>query len=196
MLHAAAAQDMNAAIDKAVQKYATVKTARGSIRQTNKTTLGHTFNLVGDFQQQFPNLLSIRYSDPKGDALVSDGKFTWLYSPTSEPGIVHRSPGTGVNLIGVFLDSPRTKYTLSDSGKQNIDGHATHAVGLVPKQPIQEFRRATVWIEDDGTIRQFEFQDATGTIRKINFSTLQLNAPVDAAQFKFVPPRGTKVVDG
>ena len=190
-----ARQDMNAAIDKAVTKYATVKTARGTFAQTNTTEFG-THNLTGEFQQQFPNLVSLRYSEPKGDMIVADGKFTWAYFPNSIPGVVTRvSLGSAnLNLIGAFLDSPRTKYTLSDSGRQVVSGFTTRMIGLVPRQPQKEFRRATVWIEEStGIIRQFEITQPNGTISRFNFKTLELNASVDASRFRFTVPRGVKV---
>ncbi len=195
------AQDMNTAIDKAVRTYDTVKTARGTMAQTNTSAMGTVSNLTADFQQQFPSLLSVRYSAPKGDMLIGDGKFTWVYFPNSVPGKVRKfEPGAGVgniNLIGVFLASPRTKYTLSDSGRQTVDGLVTRAVGLVPKQPMPEFRRATVWIEEaTGIIRQFEFTDPSGAVRRIKFATLRVNVPVDASQFKFTVPRGVTVEGG
>jgi outer membrane lipoprotein carrier protein len=194
------AQDMHSAIDKAVQKYGTMKTARGTLRLTNLTTLGATHHLAAEFQQQFPSLLSVRFTDPKGDMLVSDGKFTWFYQPSSFPGKVDKLPlgsVASVNLVGVFLDDPHKKYVMADSGKQTIDGHVTRAVGLVPRQSIPEFRRATVWIEEaTGLIRQFEISEPSGMVRRVTFVTLQPNAPVDANQFKFTVPRGVKVVDG
>lgn len=196
------AQDMNTAIDKAVQKYATINTARGTIHQVNRSALrGDTFNLTAAFQQQNPNLLSVRYSDPKGDVVVADGKYTWFYLPSINASTVRRSAtggaGAGVNLLGVFLDSPRTKYTLADSGRVTIDGHVTRAVSLVPKQPMAEFRRAMVWIEEStGIIWQFQVNEPSGGVKRFTFKTLQLNTPVDAAEFRFTPPRGVKVVDG
>ena len=191
-------QDMNAAIDRAVQKYSTVKTMRGSLQQTNRTMLG-VHELAADFQQQLPNLLSLRYTDPRGDMLICDGKNTWMYfADTKVANRYAMGEGGSVNLIGVFLDSPRTKFTLSDSGRKTIDSHVTRQIGLVPKQPMQEFRRAIVWIEEEsGIVRQFEFTDKDGLVRRFRFANnLQFNAPVDASQFKFTLPRGAKIVDG
>ncbi len=199
-LNSAAAQDMNAAIDKAVQKYAPVKTLSGKFDQVNVTALGNTYNLKADFQQQFPNLVAVDYSDPKGDRIVADGKFTWVYMRSVDPKVVNKFPANAVgsvNLLGVFLDQPRTKYTLSDSGRKTIAGVATRQVGLVPKQKMAEFQRATVWIEEaTGIIRQFAFIAPSGQETTITFTELAWDKPVAAARFKFAVPSGTRVVEG
>jgi outer membrane lipoprotein-sorting protein len=65
----------------------------------------------------------------------------------------------------------------------------------VPKKPGQ-YTMATVWVDDDdGIVRQFQVVDGTGSTRRIRFTKLAFNVPVDKSQFSYTPPSGVKIVD-
>ena len=118
---------------------------------------------TGDFQQERPGKLSVRFRDPSGDQIVTDGAFVWLYLPSSAPGQVikrpmgHDASGT-VDFMSEFLDAPLTKYEIADVGPEQLDGRASHIVRLTPKPGVTaQFTTARVWVDDaDGLIRQFE----------------------------------------
>jgi chaperone LolA len=196
------AQTADAAIDKAVAAWAATRTAKGTIEQTvTNSLLKMTAVAHANFQQERPNKLSVRFTDTKGDAIVSDGKFLWLYFPGSNPKSVLRRPATDRNSLpvdpGQFLDAPRTRYDISDKGRATLGGRATRAVLLTPKKGAPNwFVRATVWIDEaDGTIRQFEVVEDANLTRRIQFTALTTNGPVDAKLFQFVVPAGVRVVD-
>ena len=70
-----------------------------------------------DFQQDRPNRLAIRFTDPAGDAIIADGKAVWVYLPSSAPGQVIKRPATDrgsvpIDFTGEFLASPRNKACL------------------------------------------------------------------------------------
>jgi len=199
----AAAQSADAAIDRAVTAWKPVKTARGSFEQlvTNSLT-GGTATARGEFQQERPNRLMIRFTEPAGDRIVADGTALWVYLPSSAPGQVVKQPATDraavpIDFTGDFLAAPRSKYDITDGGAQTIDGRSTRALTLVPKKGSgSAFTRATVWVDDqDGLIRQFEVTESNGITRRIRLTTLSLNAAVDRDAFKFIVPKGVKVVD-
>ncbi|MCA1693852.1 MAG: outer membrane lipoprotein carrier protein LolA, partial [Actinobacteria bacterium] len=71
-------------LDRAVAAYAKVKTARASFEQTLTNPLtGNSTVQHGELQQQRPGKFSARFSDPKGDLVVADGKSLWIYQPSS-----------------------------------------------------------------------------------------------------------------
>src|SRR5215212_8828096 len=100
-------------LDRAVAAWAKVKTARATFEQTIVNSLtGNTFSARGEYQQQRPGKLSVRFDNPATDRIVADGKYVWLYLPSSAPGQVIRSRqgngGTGtVDLTAQFLTAPR-----------------------------------------------------------------------------------------
>ena len=98
-----------AAIDRAVEAYAKVRTARATFEQvvTNPLT-GSKLQSRGAFEQARPDRFAFRFDDPKGDMIISDGKFVWVYLPSSTPGQVIRAPLTSdvegsMDLIGACL---------------------------------------------------------------------------------------------
>jgi outer membrane lipoprotein carrier protein len=190
-------------LDRAVARWATVKTARATFEQTIVNALtGNTLTATGEYQQQRPGKLSVRFDNPATDRIVADGKQVWLYLPSSAPGQVIRSPlgagGTGtVDLTAQFLTAPRSRYTVTTAGSTTVSGRATHGFTLVPKVAKgAQFKTATVYIDDaDATIRQFEVTEQSGLQRKVRLTSFRTNVPVDAAAFTFTPPAGVRIVD-
>jgi len=190
-------------LDRAVAAWAKVKTARASFDQTVMNSLtGRTLNASAEFQQQRPGKLSVRFSEPANEAIVADGKYLWLYLPSSAPGQVIRtsakSAGGGtMDFTAQFLTAPRSRYTVSSAGTLQVGGRDTHAFTLVPKEKADApFKSATVWIDDtDATIRQFEVSENSGLQRKVRLTSFKTNVPVDASAFTFKVPEGVRVVD-
>jgi outer membrane lipoprotein carrier protein len=190
-------------LDRAVAAWTKVKTARATFEQTITNSLtGRTFTTTGEYQQQRPGKLSVRFSEPANDRIVADGSRLWLFLPSTTPGQVIRtslksgSSGT-VDLSEQFLTAPRTRYTVTPGGTAQVSGRATHAFGLVPKQKDgAPFQSATVWIDDaDATVRQFEITETAGVQRRVRLTSFRPNAPVDASAFTFKVPQGVRVVD-
>lgn len=190
-------------LDRAVARWARVKTARATFEQTIVNSLtGNTVTATGEYQQQRPGKLSVRFDNPATDRIVADGKQVWLYLPSSAPGQVMRSPlgggGTGtVDLTAQFLTAPRSRYTVTAGGAAIVSGRATHAFTLVPKVGGgAQFRTATVYVDDaDATVRQFEVTEQSGLQRKVRLTSFRTNVPVDAAAFTFSPPAGVRIID-
>lgn len=190
-------------LDRAVAAWAKVKTARATFEQTITNSLtGRTLTASGEYQQQRPGKLSVRFSDPANDRIVADGKRLWLYLPSSAPGQVIRTSlkdgGSGtVDLSAQFLTAPRSRYTVTPGAAADVGGRATHTFTLVPK--VKEgapFQTATVWIDDaDATIRQFEVTENSGVQRRVRMTSFRTNVPVDASAFAFSVPQGVRVVD-
>jgi outer membrane lipoprotein carrier protein len=189
-------------LDRAVAAWAKVKTVRGTFEQSIVNSLtGRTMVTTGDYQQDRPGKLNVSFAGPSSDRIVADGKFVWLFLPSSTPDQVIKSPlgagGTGtLDLTAQFLVAPRSKYNVEQAGTATVSGRATHAFELVPKTAAgAPFKTATVWIDDaDASIRQFEVTETTGVQRRIRFTSFKPNAPVDASAFVFTPPAGVRVV--
>lgn len=195
------AQSPEKVVDHAVAAYAKVHTERATFTQTITNPItGTTVTAHGEMQQRKPGYVDIRFSDPAGDRIVSDGRYVWIYLPSTNPGQVIRSAptkdGSGTpDIAAQFLDSPKTRYTISDAGTATIAGHHTHAVVLLPKEPMS-FTKATVWVDDDdGLVRQFETVEENGVTRLVTLETITINGPTDRSAFTFVVPKGVHVYD-
>jgi outer membrane lipoprotein carrier protein len=198
--HGARAQSADAVIDRAVAAYSNLNSMRAGFTQTLTNPLtGTTQTTSGVILRKKPNLLSINFDS--GDRVAADGSTLWVYLPSSTPGQVMRMPAKGASAdamdpAGEFLDSPRTRFTVTSSGTATVSGRPTHAVTLVPKRQNPNFTSAKVWIDDaDSSIRQFDIETANGLKRHVVITSFTANPTLSRASFRFVVPKGAKVVD-
>ncbi|HEY7894332.1 MAG TPA: outer membrane lipoprotein carrier protein LolA [Gemmatimonadaceae bacterium] len=187
-------------VQHAERVYANIKTLRASFTQTVTNPLtGSDVTSHGELQQRIPGDVSVSFSDPAGDRIVANGKVVWVYLPSTNPGQVMRTnlDSGNVQVPDVatwFLHSPETRYTMTNAGSAIVDGHATTAVTLVPKDPSLPFSKATIWVDDDDAlIRQVETIDTQGLKRRILLTRLVPNATLDKDAFVFKVPKGAKV---
>jgi outer membrane lipoprotein carrier protein len=199
----AQAQSPDAVIDRAVKSYGDMQSVRAEFTQTITNPLtGTTAVSRGVMMRKDPNLLSINFTSPKGDRVVSDGKSLWVYLPSSAPGQVIRLPASGNNSLamvdpgGLFLSSPSTRYTITSAGSATVSGRKMNVVSLVPKKSNNTFSRAKVWVDaSDNSIRQFEVVDANGLTRLVTITKLQPNASIARSEFTFTPPKNARILD-
>ena len=195
-------QSPEATLDRAVQAYSKVKTVRATFTQTLTNPLtGSIVTSHGEMQQRIPGYLDVRFTDPAGDRIVADGKSLWIYLPSTNPGQViktrpNESSASVPDVTSQFFDSPKTRYTVSDGGKDAVDGRPAHVLVLTPKDPSIPFTKATIWVDDaDALVRQFETVDANGVVRRVRITKIAVNAKVDRDAFTFRPPKGVKVFE-
>jgi len=196
----ATAQSADAIIDRAVAAYARLNSMRAEFRQTLTNPLtGNSQTTNGVILRKKPNLLSITFDS--GDRVAADGSTLWVYLPSSVPGQVMKMPYTGSNASSVdpaeqFLNSPRTRFTVTSSGTATVAGRAAHAVTLVPKRANPNFTSAKVWIDDnDSSIRQFDVETANGLTRHVVITSFTANPALSRSSFRFAVPKGAKIVD-
>ena len=198
------AQSVDGTIDHAVAAWSKIKTVRGTFEQTVTNPLtGSSATAKGNYQQERPNRLSIRFTQGADGAIVSDGETLWIYLPGSAPGQVIKRSATDrsavpIDLTGQFLDAPRSKYTIADAGTHPVDGHPAHGLTLTPKAASgSPFTRAVVWVDDDDSlIREFETTESSGITRRVHLTSIEPNASVAADAFTFRVPKGVRVVEG
>ena len=197
---AAEAQSADAVIDRAVAAYNGLTSMRAEFRQTlTNPVTGTTQTASGVILRKKPNLLSITFNT--GDRITADGATLWMYLPSSAPGQVVRMPYTGANASAVdpaeqFLDSPRSRFTVTSSGSATVGGRATHILNLVPKRANSAFTSAKVWIDDrDSSIRQFDVETSNGLKRHVVITSFTPNPDLGKSSFRFAVPKGAKIVD-
>ena len=189
-------------LDRAVSAWAKVKTVRATFEQTLTNTLtGRSMTAAGEYQQERPGKLSIAFSNPANDRIITDGQWVWIYLPSTVKDQVLKSAqgpgGTGsVDLTAQFLTDPRSKYTINPVGTLMIGGRHTHGYTLTPKAAgSMTFSVAAIWIDDEESmIKQFEVVEPNGVKRKVKLISFKTNVPVDEKAFVFTPNATTKVV--
>ena len=197
------AQSPATVMDRAVKAYTALSSVRAEFRQsiTNPIT-GTNSTSRGVLLRKDPNFLSINFTDPSGDRIVSDGQSLWIYLPSTAPGQVIKTSARGNNALamvdpgGAFLSSPETRYTMSGGGTATIAGRKMNVVNLAPKKSNGVFTEAKVWVDAESSyIRQFEVTDANGLKRVVTITSIQPNATVAASEFRFTPSKNMRVLD-
>jgi outer membrane lipoprotein carrier protein len=189
------------ALDRAVAAYRKVRTVRTQFEQTlTNPVTSRVSTARGVMILQRPGKISFGFTDPSGDRIVSDGKFVWIYLPSSAPGQVIRQPasdvGVGLDFSSELLTAPRTKFSVADGGASTTDARKARIVVLTPKSE-KPFTKARIWVDDrDGLVRQLELTEPSGLTRLIKFGKMKLNATVSASAFRFAVPKGVKVYTG
>jgi outer membrane lipoprotein carrier protein len=196
-----AQSNADAAVQRAVDAYAKMTTLRATFMQTLTNPLtGTTATARGELAQQGTRKFAVRFTEPSGDAIVSDGTWLWIYLPSSQPGQVIKTRATedaGIPDFTTNFLKAKERYDITPAGTAVIEGHATTAVQLIPKSPNgARFTKAMVWIDDrDGLVRQFELAEPSGIMRRVTISKVNPNAALGRDAFTFVPPSGVKVFD-
>lgn len=165
-------------------------------QQLTNTILGRTTNSAGTLYQRQPDRFLMRFSDPAGDVVVSDGEFFWLYYPSVDPKQVIRSVrGAGaLDLRSQFVGDPVRRFEATSHGRETVRGRQTHVLTLVPREPAG-YRRLKAWIDtDDHLVRRFELTEDNGNVRRFDLTDLRINPTLPDALFEFNPPAGAVVV--
>jgi outer membrane lipoprotein carrier protein len=192
-----------AVLDRAIRAYKSVNTVEATFTQRiTNPLLGRTVEAKGEMVQDRPNKMSIRFTDPAGDRIVSDGTHLWIYVPSMAPGQVIKQK-VGANAAGVpdvtaiFLEAPREKYTIHDAGAETVNGRQTSVLHLTARDASLPFTKAIVWVDGkDGLIRQFEITEPSGLVRRVIIDKLTVNPKVSGSAFEFEVPKGVRVVEG
>ncbi|MGH7516984.1 MAG: LolA family protein [Gemmatimonadales bacterium] len=146
--------------------------------------------------------LAMRFSDPEGEAIVIDGEYVWVYTPSTTPGQVLRmplpsgGPVYGYNLIAWLLDRPHERYQSTFVRNDRLEGRAVSVVEMVPTMPDMPFSRAVVWLDrNDGLPRRIEIEETSGQHRTLTLRNLRANVRAGDDTFRFQVPSGVKVIE-
>lgn len=161
--------------------------------------LGDERTGTGQMCQARPNKFAMRFSDPEGDLVVVDGEWIWLYYPSLDPKQVIRfamADGAGAyDLHKEFLEDPATKYDVTYEALDEVAGHQTHRLRLVPRAR-SSYEAAVIWIDQqEPVLRQVRIEDENGTVRTITLERIDLDPiALDDDWFTFTPPPGAQVI--
>ena len=189
-------------LDRAAASYDTVKTVQADFVQiVDNPMLGGPDTTRGKLFEQKPGYFAMRFTAPKGDRIVADGKKLWLYTPSTTPGQVIRSDiaetgSTWPNLIGRFIEHPREHYTARYVRSDSSANGVADVVTLIPKTNDLPYSEATIWIaKRDGLIRRIDIVENSGQRRTIALGPLTVNQAIASREFRFSPTSGLRVVD-
>jgi outer membrane lipoprotein carrier protein len=197
-----AAQDAEAIVGRSSRVYRSLSSLRAEFVQLIENPMIDSAESRGTLVQAGPDKLSMRFSDPPGEAIVIDGQHVWVYTPSTTPGQVLRlavpsgGPVYGYNMLAWLLDRPAERYQAKYLRSDRLNGRPMDVVELVPAVPDLPFERAVVWLDrEDALPRRLEITERTGSTRTLTLSRVQVNRSVPDRTFTFEVPSGVRVVD-
>lgn len=198
----ARAQDAGAILDRAVAAYGRVTTFRADfVQEVTDPMIGGTEPSRGEFLQQRPNRFAMRWRQPRGDLIVADGQYLWVFLPSSTPNQVVRSRLTGragesADIVAEFLDRPRDRFGVVYVRADRAGARDADVLALTPLQRSTSYSRVLIWVDrQDSLVRKVEITEASGGVRRISFDRVRTNVRIPASAFSFQPPAGIRVVD-
>lgn len=189
--------DPTTILDRAARAYAAAGSFEADFRQFIVDEHIGTFQSRGRLAQQGSDRFAMRFTDPRGEALVMDGTKLWVYTPSTTPGQVLRMAqprGAGApNLVAWLLDAPNEKYSARWIRR---DSAGADVLQLTPRDSSLPFSAATVWFAStDGLPRRMDVTERSGTRRSLILRNIRVGRRLPASAFQFQVPSGIRVVD-
>ncbi len=186
------------ALEAAAGRYREVNALCANFEQVIEVRLlGRRVESAGKVCQRRPNLFSMRFADPEGDMVISDGRYFWVYYPSIDEEQVVRhpvadSPGRH-DFFREFLEDPAGKYSAADGGTERVGGRECRVVSLAPGAGAA-YRRARLWLDiESNLIRRLELHEESGNVRTVTLTNLDLSPVLDPDLFTFTVPEGARV---
>ena len=198
----APAQDAQAIVGRSSRVYRSLSSLTADFVQVIDNPMIDSAESRGTLVQAGPAKLAMRFTEPPGEAVVIDGQYVWVYTPSTVPDQVLRlrapsgGPVYGYNLLAWFLDRPAERYEARHLREEKVGTRAMDVVELTPAVPDLPFDRAVLWLDrEDALPRRLEITEKSGALRTLELSKLRVNRRVPDETFEFKVPSGARVVD-
>jgi outer membrane lipoprotein carrier protein len=139
------------------------------------------------------------YADPTPQAIVSDGKTLWIYTPALNQVNVGPAPEALAGPAGSFLAGlgrVREHFNvrfLNPAAPRDRDGNVV--LDLTPKQPLPTMSRLILSLEPQGWgVRRAVVYDQFENTVTMQFRKTTVNSGLADSVFTFVPPQGVATV--
>ncbi|SLM62983.1 Outer membrane lipoprotein carrier protein LolA [Dickeya aquatica] len=144
---------------------------------------------AGELWVKRPNLFNWKTTSPDESTLVSDGKTLWFYNPFVEQVTATWVKDATGNTPFILI----TRNDPKDWGKYNVSQKGDD-FDLVPKAASGNLKQFSITVATDGTIRGFTATEQDGQ-RSTYVLKNQQHGEIDAAKFRFTPPKGVALDD-
>ncbi|NJD10440.1 MAG: outer membrane lipoprotein carrier protein LolA [Gemmatimonadetes bacterium] len=187
-------------LERAAARYAALNSLQADFAMTYENPLLRSrSNGSGTLYQKRPDRLLLRFSEPAGDVILSDGRYFWVYYPSVDAAQVLRTQASpdasaGVDLQAQFLGDPTRRFSYALEGEEAVNGRPAWRLTLKPRESLG-YRELRVWIDQrDDLAHRFEITEENGSIRRFELRNPRLNGALPDALFQFDVPAGARVV--
>jgi outer membrane lipoprotein carrier protein len=182
-----------AAIDRFKSFVRGTQSARGEFEQKVHDRSGRlTQESKGSFVFQRPGLFRWVYAKPVDQVIVGDGERVWIHDRDLNQVTVRKlSRALGSTPAALLAGSADVEkaFDMADAGtKDGIEW-----LEAKPREAEAGFARVRMGFDANG-LRAMELFDHFGQTTQLRFLNLVRNPKVDAAEFRFQPPKGADVL--
>jgi chaperone LolA len=176
-----------------------IRSLEADFTQTlNVPLLGSNQRSAGKLYQRKPDRFLMRFSDPDGDVIVADGRYFWLYYPSSDRTQVIRTSiaegGQSVDLQQQFLSNPNQRFVATLAGDESVAGRSSYVLTLVPRG-ASAYKILKIWVDkEDYLVRRFEMTEENESVRRVELRNVRTNHALANSLFTFTPPAGAQVI--
>jgi outer membrane lipoprotein carrier protein len=146
----------------------------------------------GTFSFQRPGKFRWAYEKPFEQLIVGDGERLWIYDRDLNQVIVRKLDRALGSTPAALLSGGgalEANFELIDGGRR--DG--LDFVEAKPRTADTGFERVRIGLANN-LPRAMELKDTFGNVTTLRFDAFERNTPLDASQFRYVPPAGADIV--
>jgi outer membrane lipoprotein carrier protein len=188
-------------LKRAAAAYSKVKSFRAEfVQKRENPLLGSTSTNRGSIYQKRPDRFLMKFTQPAGDVIVSDGRYFWVYYPSADKRQVLRAPASadassGVDLFAQFVGDPERRFAATFHGIETANGRSAYVLTLVPRGDAQ-YKSLKVWLDTkDFMARHFILTEYNGVVQEFTLSNLRINPVLNNDLFRFMPPPNARIVE-
>jgi len=158
--------------------------------------------MKGSVKYKKPETMILIFDQPEGQIIYSDGRRMRIYIPylhvVAEQRLTVDSAGEDVILAGTksSFNQMLKQYNFSFSKEEikTSGGRKYYVLRLVQKNVYSGFKTIELWISEKWFIIKAKGTTREGRVVTISFSNIEVNTPINDAEFTFTLPLDSQTV--
>ncbi len=142
--------------------------------------------------------MSFRYDAPHEGRVVSDGKHIRVYIKADKTMYESKLEQSPYSAVFTFLEGKGRLMRdfdlrlIDPQRKRSADGWIVEAT---PREATPAYAKVVLYVDDEtGRVDRILVLDAQGNSNRFVLDGAEVNGKLPAGEFRFTPPRGTKIV--
>jgi len=194
-----------ALIERVNQHYRSINTFRAEyVQESESRAMGGPQSIIlKDVAQGLlvfakPDLIRLDQEKPRKEVLLSDGRFSWWYIP-EENKVYKYTAQTQSGALRALADIFSGRQGFSDSFIVLVlhNNDEKIMLRLRPRSGAQDFEYLDVGLNSRNLqLKTLDITYLMGQKTNFIFSHIEEGSPVSTSLFNFIPPEGTKIIEG
>ncbi len=187
-------------VTKVKNKFAELQSYQASFTITSEK-MGKKKVQNGLVQYKSSDRLLMRFYNPPGQKIISNGKMMWIYIPSlnvvaeqdlkSNPGLFSSNTKSGLNRL---FSKYHYKFDSKKQPEVQEDGSKMYTLYLKQKESRSGYRYLRIWVSEEYLITRAKGETSSGKKVEIVFRNIKTNIDIPNGIFKFSIPAQARVI--